>query len=399
MISVEAALDHLFALAAPLPAETVPLRRAAGRVLAEDAVARRDQPPFAAAAMDGYAIVAADHAPGRVLDVIGEAAAGHAFAGAVAPGQAVRIFTGAPVPPGADRVVIQEDVQRDGRRITLGARLDEAGHVRAAGQDFAAGARIEAPRRLGPADVALLAAMNVAELRVARRPVVAIIATGDELVMPGEDPAPDQIVASNTFGLAAMAEAAGAEVRMLPIARDTVASLGTVLALAEGADLVVTVGGASVGDHDLVARVAEGRGLERAFYKIAMRPGKPLMAGRFGTAALLGLPGNPVSAMVCGHLFLLPMLRAMQGLPARAPERHEAVLARDVGANGPREHYMRARLSPGPGLPRIRPFARQDSALLSVLAEADALLIRPIGDAPRPAGTTVPYLPLTFRTD
>lgn len=394
MITVEEALGHVFALTRPLASEPVALRRAAGRVLLVDAVARRAQPPFPASAMDGYAIAEADHRPGAVLAVTGTAAAGHAFAGRVRPGEAVRIFTGAPVPEGAGRVVLQEDVTRDGARITLGDRLEADSHIRPAGQDFAEGFRLAAPRRLRPADLALLAAMNVAEVAVARRPVVAIIATGDELVMPGEVPAADQIVASNLFALAAMAEAEGAEVRMLPIARDTVDSLAGVFAMAADADLIVTIGGASVGDHDLVARVAEGAGMERAFYKIAMRPGKPLMAGRIGAAAMLGLPGNPVSAIVCTTLFVLPMLRAMQGLPARAPRRLSAELAEDIGPNGPREHYMRARLEPGPGRPRIRPFPRQDSALLTVLAEADALLVRPVAEGPRKAGEIVDYLPL-----
>jgi molybdopterin molybdotransferase len=224
--------------------------------------------------------------------------------------------------------------------------------------------------------------------------VVALNATGDELVMPGATPGPDQIVASNLFALAAMAEAEGAEVRMLPIARDTPASLRTVFGLAEGADVIVTIGGASVGDHDIVADVAAGLGLERAFYKIAMRPGKPLMAGRMGSAVMLGLPGNPVSAIVCGHLFLLPLLRAMQGLPDAGPWPMRAGLGCDLPANGPREHYMRARLEPGDGLPAITPFASQDSALLGVLSEAAALLIRPVGDGPRRAGDVVEYLPL-----
>lgn len=394
MITVEEALGRVFALARPLPAETVPLRQASGRVLLADAVARRAQPPFPASAMDGYAIAEEDHRPGASLAVAGAAAAGHAYAGRVEPGRAVRIFTGAPVPDGADRIVLQEDVTRDGDRITLGERLEADRYIRAAGQDFVAGARVAAPRRLAPADLALLAAMNLPEVAVARRPVVAFIATGDELVMPGEDPRPDQIVASNSFALCAIAEAEGAEARMLPIARDTVESLAEMLALADGADLIVTIGGASVGDHDLVARVAEAAGLDRAFYRIAMRPGKPLMAGRIGQAALLGLPGNPVSAIVCAELFLRPMLRAMQGLPARAPRRRQATLAEDLGPNGPREHYMRARLEPGPDLPRIRPFARQDSALLGLLAEADALLIRPVGDAARRAGEVLDYLPL-----
>ena len=393
MIPVEDALARVLALLTPLGPEEVPLTAAAGRVLAADAVARRDQPPFPASAMDGYAVMG-PVAPGMAFAVVGEAGAGHAFAGALGPGQALRIFTGAPMPAGADRVVIQEDVTRTGDRIVLGDRLDRGTNVRAQGSDFAAGDRIAAPRRLRPADLALLAAMNLALVPVSRRPVVALIPTGDELVMPGEEPGADQIVASNTYALKAMAEAEGAEVRLLPIARDTEAALTTVLGLAEGADLVVTIGGASVGDHDLVGKVAAGLGMERAFYKIAMRPGKPLMAGRLGQAAMLGLPGNPVSAIVCGHLFLLPAIRRLLGLTDVAPKPLRAVLAEDVGPTGPRTHYMRARLIPGDGLPQIAPFARQDSALLGVLAEAGALLIRPMGDGPRRAGDEVGYLPL-----
>jgi molybdopterin molybdotransferase len=228
-------------------------------------------------------------------------------------------------------------------------------------------------------------------VQATRKPVVAIIATGDELVMPGEDPRPDQIIASNSFALKAMVEAEGGHVRLLPIARDNEAELLTVLGLAEGADLIVTIGGASVGDHDLVGKVA---GLEHSFWKLALRPGKPLMAGRLNGVPMLGLPGNPVSAIVCGHLFLLPMVRAMLGDPAPLPQPRKARLTTDLPANGPRAHYMRARLTPTDGLPEIAPFDRQDSALLSILGQADALLIRPI-DAPAcRAGDTVPYLPL-----
>jgi molybdopterin molybdotransferase len=394
LLSVEDALAAVLALARPVAGEAVALRRAGGRVLAAPVVAGRDQPPFPASAMDGYAIRDADHAPGAVLRVVGEAAAGRRFAGAVGPGEAVRIFTGAPVPEGAGRVVLQEDVARDGDRITLGDRLEAGTHVRAQGQDFATGAVIAAPRRLRPQDLALIAAMNVAEVTVARRPVVALIATGDELVMPGEAPSPDQIIASNSFALAAMAEAEGAEVRMLPIARDRPQAIGTVLDLANDADLIVTIGGASVGEHDLIAGVLQARGMELAFHKIAMRPGKPLLAGRMGAQAVLGLPGNPVSAIVCGHLFLLPLIRAMLGLPDPAPRTLTGVLTEDVAANGPRAHYMRARIEPGDGVTLIRPFARQDSALLSVLAGADALLVRPVGDPGRAAGARVSYLAL-----
>lgn len=392
MITVDEALARCLALCQPLPAETVALRHAAGRVLAEAVTARRDQPPFPASAMDGYAVPAGVQAGDRFA-VVGEAGAGHAFAGRVGAGQAVRIFTGAPVPDGAGHVVIQEDVDRDGDMITVKPTLDAGTNIRAAGQDFAAGSAVS-PRLLRPNDLCLLAAMNIPALPVRRRPIVAIIATGDELVMPGEEPAADQIIASNAFTLAAMVEEAGGEARILPIARDTEAELMTVLTLTEGADLIVTIGGASVGDHDLVGRVAESMGMERAFYKIAMRPGKPLMAGRLRGVPMLGLPGNPVSSIVCGHLFLLPMVRAMLGLPEAAPVRAKARLAVDVPANGPREHYMRARLKAGDGLPLITPFDRQDSALITILTEADALLIRPLGDGPLAAGTLVDYLPL-----
>ncbi len=389
MISVEDALAHCLAMAAPLPAETVPLARAAGRWMCASAVAMRDQPPFPASAMDGYA-VQGDPAKGDSLSVIGEAGAGHAFSGSVGLGQAVRIFTGAPVPMGATRVVIQEDVTRDGARITLTTGSEGSTNIRPLGQDFRAGDSL-APRRLRANDLALLAAMNIPAVQATRRPVVALIATGDELVMPGEDPAPDQIIASNSFALKALIEAEGGEARLLPIARDNEAELATVLSLAEGADLIVTIGGASVGDHDLVGKTA---GLAHSFWKIAMRPGKPLMAGRLNGVPMLGLPGNPVSAIVCGHLFLLPMLRAMLGDPSPAPRTRRAKLAVDVPANGPRAHYMRSRLYPGDGLPDITPFDRQDSALLSILGQADALLIRPVQDGPVSAGTTVDYLPI-----
>jgi molybdopterin molybdotransferase len=389
MISVEEALERCLALAAALPSETVPIAQASGRWMSLPAVARRDQPPFAASAMDGYAVVG-DPGPGDSFAVIGEAGAGHAFAGLVGEGQAVRIFTGAPVPEGATRVVIQEDVTRDGDRITVTAGAQGGTNIRPRGQDFRAGDSLS-PRRLRPNDLALLAAMNIPTVQATRKPVVALVATGDELVMPGEDPRPDQIIASNGYALKAMIEAEGGEARLLPIARDTEAELLTVLALAEGAELVVTIGGASVGDHDLVGKVA---GLEHSFWKLALRPGKPLMAGRLNGMPMLGLPGNPVSAIVCGHLFLLPMLRAMLGDPQPAPRPRQARLAVDLPANGSRAHYMRARLTPGERLPGIAPFDRQDSALLSILGEADALLIRPVDAPPCRAGDTVPYLPL-----
>ncbi|WP_299965408.1 gephyrin-like molybdotransferase Glp [uncultured Roseobacter sp.] len=390
MIPVSEALAHLFALVTPLGVQTVPLRAAAGRVLARDVAATRTQPPFDASSMDGYALRRAEAEPDAMFKVVGEAAAGHGFAGTVGPGQAVRIFTGAPVPAQTDFIVIQEDVTRRGDVITLNRDLDTKDNIRPAGGDFSAGDPMAAPRRLGPSDVALLAAMNIAAVPVFRQPVVAILATGDELVMPGETPGPDQIIASNSFGLAAQLEAAGARTRLLPIARDTSASLTTAFGLAASADLIVTIGGASVGDHDLVAPVAAQLGMAQSFYKVAMRPGKPLMAGRLGDVPMIGLPGNPVSAMVCGTIFVLPMIRAMLGLDAAPAPRREAPLAAGIAANGPREHYMRAHL----GEAGLTVFDRQDSSLLSVLAQANALVVRPPLDPARAAGALVSYLPL-----
>ena len=396
MISVEEALGAVLALVAPVGAETVPLREAGGRVLAEPIIAARAQPPFAASAMDGYAVRSVDVAPGARLRVIGEAAAGRPWGGAVEPGAAVRIFTGAPIPEGADRVVIQEDVEREGDAIALGDGLDPGPHIRPAGGDFAAGARLEALVLLTPERVALAAAMGCAAPRVVRRPVVALMATGDELAAPGEPLGDGQVVASNAYGLAAMAEAAGAEARLLPIARDDRASLEAGFALAEGADLIVTIGGASVGDHDLVAPVAQTLGMAPSFHRVAMRPGKPLMAGRMGRAAVLGLPGNPVSALVCGRVFMVPMVRRMLGLDP-LPRLAEMPLAAPLGPNGPRAHYMRARRE-GSG---VAAFDRQDSSLLSVLAAADLLIVRPPHDGARAAGERVACLPLgaPFDTD
>lgn len=389
MISVEDALARCLALAALTDTETVPLRRAHNRVMATAATAQLTQPPFDASAMDGYAL-GRPAMPGESFTVIGESGAGHAFQGAVQPQQAIRIFTGAPLPEGALSVAIQEDISRNGDQITLSKPAKSGDNIRPRGQDFLRGQALS-PRLLRPNDLALLAAMNVPDVTVRRRPIVALMASGDELVMPGETPGPDQIIASNTFALAALVEAAGGEARMLPIARDTEASLRTVFGLTEGADLIVTIGGASVGDHDLVGKVATDLGLERAFWQIAMRPGKPLMAGKVLGIPMLGLPGNPVSAIVCGHLFMVPMLKAMLGLTPE-PQVLSARLGTDQPANGPRDHYMRARLTVENGQPTVTAFERQDSALLTILTEANALLIRPMGDGPRGAGEMVNYI-------
>ena len=387
MISVAEALDRLFALVDPLETEDVPLTAALGRVLARPVTALRDQPPFAASAMDGYAITQNDARPGARLTVTAAAAAGARAGAAVTPGHAIRIFTGAPVPAGADLVILQEDVTAAGGGITLGPRVDTrpGANIRPAGNDFRTGAALAAPRRLSPADIALAAAMGHARLPVTRAPDVALIATGNELVAPGEVPGPDQITASNSYGLFALLTALGARPRLLPIARDDMGSLAQSFALAHGADLIVTIGGASVGDHDLVARAAADAGMEPTFHKVAMRPGKPLMAGRLAGTALLGLPGNPVSAMVCGHVFMAPVIRRLMGLPAAPAPRRRARLATDLPPNGPREHYLRARHD-GTG---VTPFARQDSSLLTLLAAADCLIVQPADDPGRPAGAEI----------
>jgi molybdopterin molybdotransferase len=396
LLPVAEAHVRLMRLFAPLGHESVPLAEAAGRVLAEDVVATRAQPPFAASAMDGYAVRAADAGTGSRLRVIGTASAGGRFVGSVGEGQAVRIFTGAPVPDGADFIVIQEDVDADdsGRVVTVREGRERDAYIRPAGGDFLPGARVTAPRRLGFADLTLLAAMGAGRVSVARRPAVAVIPTGDELVAPGDPAGPDQIYASNQFGLKAMITEAGGEALLLPIARDTPEHLAAVLDLAvgAGADLVVTLGGASVGDLDLVRGTAEARGLELEFHRIAMRPGKPLLAGRLGTTPMIGLPGNPVSALVCAHLFLRPAIARMLGLPGDPPPLEPARLGAALAANGPRAHYMRARVGPGSGGWRCTPFDRQDSSLVSILADANALLVRPPGDPARAEGERVEFM-------
>ncbi|WP_083097618.1 gephyrin-like molybdotransferase Glp [Pseudophaeobacter leonis] len=390
MISVSDARSALLQLTQQMEVEHVPLAQAAGRVLAQEVSARRDQPPFSASAMDGYAVNAAEVELHAMFQVIGEAAAGHLFVGKLQAGPAVRSFTGAPVPQGADFVVIQEDVGRKKDLITILNQPGTSTKIRPLGGDFRQGQALTAPRVLRPADVALLASMNIPEVPVRRRPVVALISTGDELVMPGDTPGPDQIIASNTFGLKAMLDESGADTRILPIAKDKISSLRMAFSLATTADLVVTIGGASVGDHDLVAQVAADLGMERSFYKVAMRPGKPLMAGRMDGIPMVGLPGNPVSAMVCGHIFLLPMIRNMLGLGIAPKQIATAHLTHALAANGPREHYMRAEVIED----EISVFYNQDSSLLTVLSSANALLVRPPNDPARQAGEPLGYLPI-----
>ncbi|MCP5085596.1 MAG: molybdopterin molybdotransferase MoeA [Rhodobacteraceae bacterium] len=391
MISVDEALLGVLDLCELLDSETVPLVQAAGRILAADAIATCDQPPFAASAMDGYAVVSVDLQPGATLNVIGEAAAGTAFKGDVSAGQAVRIFTGAPVPEGADRVLIQEDCTRTGDQITVADSINPRIYIRPAGGDFKRGDGMKAPVLVGPLESALMASMNIPTVTVRRKPKVALVATGDELVMPGEPPRPDQILSSNTFGLKALVEANGGEAMMLPIARDNEASLRFVLDLAQSADIIVTLGGTSVGDHDLVHKVT---GLDLAFYKVAMRPGKSLMAGRLNGTPMIGLPGNPVSAMICGHVVLVPAIRAMLGQGKMALPCETAVLGADIGKNGQSTHYMGARLSCGNDQPTCTPFDRQGSSLLSFFTSANCLLVRKPGDPARIAGQPVDIIRL-----
>ncbi|MFA5539643.1 MAG: gephyrin-like molybdotransferase Glp [Gemmobacter sp.] len=390
-LSVDQALALVLGLAREPQPEHLALADARGRVLLVDAVSQMTQPPFDAAAMDGYAARRAD-LPGP-LRVVAEVAAGRGWDGTLGPGEAARIFTGAPVPDGADVVVMQEDTSRDGDLVTVTVPQGRS-NIRARGNDFSAGDRVVAGRVLSAIDLALLAAMNVPQVTVGRRPRVAVLAGGDELVAPGEAPGPGQIISSNDLAVAALARDAGAEARILPLARDTESSLREAFSAAAGADLVVTIGGASVGDHDLIARVAADLGMERAFHRIAMRPGRPLMAGRLGDGAMLGLPGNPVSAIVTAVLFMQPLIRAMQGQAAPQPVVRHAALAGDLPAEGGRQHYLRAALREDGRGTVIAPFGDQDSARLALLSRADALLIRPAGDPARRAGELMQYIPL-----
>ncbi len=384
LLPVAEALDRLLAGVGPLPAETVPLGAARGRILATDVTARLTQPPFDAAAMDGYAIRWADRA--GPWAIIGESAAGHGFAGSVGPGEAARIFTGAPLPPGSDTIVVQEEIVRADAIATLSGEGPprEGAHIRKAGQDFAAGAPIaRAGDRLTPARLGLVAAAGHGEISVVRRPRVTLITTGDELVPPGTLPGPSQIVSSNNIMIAALCEAVGATTADPGIIPDRREALAAAL-LAADSDLVITIGGASVGDHDLVVPVLRDLGAEIDFWKIAMRPGKPMLAGILRGRRIIGLPGNPVSAYVGALLFVLPLLARLGGRKA-ALRVEKLPLAAPLGPNGVRRDHLRAqRTAAG-----VAVFAAQDSALLGRLAAADCLVIREPGAAAALAGETV----------
>jgi molybdopterin molybdotransferase len=395
VISVEEALARLLALVDILPPEQVALTDGLGRVLAEDVAARRTQPPFAVSAMDGYAVRADDL--GRIpaeLQIVAEIPAGAGFGGHIGPGEAARIFTGAPMPAGTDAVVIQEDTERSGDRVRVLEAAPRGRYVRREGLDFAAGeVLLRAGRRLTARDIGLAAAMNRPWLFVRRRPRIGILSTGDEIVMPGDPIGPHQIVSSNSLALAAIVAACSGVAVSVGNAPDNPEALRRIAAATRGVDLLVTTGGASVGEHDLVRDALAADGFELDFWQIAMRPGKPLMVGRYRGTPMLGLPGNPVSSFVCSMLFLVPAMARLSGVDAAENMAGTARLGAPVAANDRRQDYLRARLSRGAdGIEEVSPFEIQDSSMMRLLADADCLIVRPPHAVPAAAGETVPII-------
>jgi molybdopterin molybdotransferase len=394
MLAVEEALERIVGGLVPLPPEWVHLGAAHGRVLAKDLVASRDQPPHAISAMDGYAVRAADLAGGHAtLRLVGTAPAGGAFEAALGPGETVRIFTGGLLPPGADAIALQEKARADGDQVRLEGRVEPGAYVRPAGLDFKRGdLGLAAGECLGARNLGLAAALNHAWLPVRRKPRVALLATGDELVMPGQPLAAHQIVNSNSAALAAMVAAWGGEPCDLGIVADRPEELAAIAPHFKGVDLVVTAGGASVGERDLVRSVLGEHGFELEFWQIAMRPGKPLMFGRIKGVPMLGLPGNPVSAGVCAILFVRAAIRALLGMDPSLPE-VPAILAEPLGPNDRRQDYLRAHAAwREDGRIEVHPAAKQDSSMLALFARAMCLIKRPPSAPALPAGATVPVV-------
>ena len=390
LLPVAEALARVTAAFSPLPGEQVSIADGLGRVLAEDIHARVTQPPVAVSAMDGYAVRAADTAAAPVsLRLIGEAPAGGAHQGVVGEGEAVRIFTGGPVPEGADAIVIQEDTEAAKGLVTVKSTVTEGRYVRRAGLDFSQGdLGLSAGRRLSPRDIGLAAAMNLPWLSVRRKPRIALLATGDEIVRPGDPVAANHIISSNSLALSTLVTEAGAVAIDLGIAHDNEESLRRMAAGASGADLLVTTGGVSVGEHDLVRRLLGDHDLD--FWRIAMRPGKPLLFGRIDQTPMLGVPGNPVSALVCGMIFMRPAIDAMLGLDTASSPPETAVLGGDLEANDERQDYLRADLAQTPdGDLLATPFAKQDSSMMSTLSAAGCLIVRPPHAEPARAGERI----------
>ncbi len=377
MISVEEARARILAGLVPTAAEVVALADAWQRVTAAPVVARLTQPPRDVSAMDGYALRAEDGTLGANLRVVGSAPAGHPWQGEIGPAEALRLFTGSIVPTGADSILIQEDAGRDGDWLRVNEAVRAGRHIRRAGQDFSKGDTLVEPgRRLTARDIGLIASANHPWVTVHRRPRVAILASGDEIALPGEPIPPGGIVSSNSHALAALVRACGGEPMVLPVAADDRAVLGAAADAARGCDLLVTTGGASVGEHDLIQEAFATRGLKLDFWQIAMRPGKPLMSGCLGDLPMIGLPGNPVSSMVCGILFVMPAIQRLGGLPGNAPPVISATLAASLPANDHRADHLRATLrATADGLEAV-PFDRQDSAMLRLLTRADGLILR-----------------------
>jgi molybdopterin molybdotransferase len=396
VISVEEALSRLLAPLEKLPLEQISIVDAIGRVLAEDLAARRTQPPFAVSAMDGYAVRAEDLAAVPTeLRIVAEVPAGAGFGGHVGPGEAARIFTGAPMPAGTDTIVIQEDTEREGDRVRVLEGAAPGRYVRREGLDFGEGdVLLRAGKRLTARDIGLAAAMNRPWLFVHRRPHVGILSTGDEIVMPGDPIGPHQIVSSNSLSLSAFAAACGGIPVSVGNAPDDPAALRQVAAATRGVDLLVTTGGASVGEHDLVRDVLGADGLELDFWQIAMRPGKPLMVGRYRGTPMVGLPGNPVSTLVCALLFLRPALDRLSGAVSAEEAAPIARLGTALPENDRRQDYLRSRLArAADGALEVFPFEVQDSSMMRLLSEADCLVVRPPHAPAIAAGATVPIVP------